>query len=212
MFSLFKKKETVKKRTLNHLGEIEKSDLITFKSRSILPAAIQDQTLTIKAVQAYQYDDGLAPEFVLQLPNGNSFTAMCSDEGEDTITLSKQLSHEQITTLFSADELGEIFTNENSATLTVLSEHIYSDLEGWLADSYFRTIHNAGGYFYSEDRRSVGASEYADDGSEELRYHECQGAPNHFSMSIEIWDDGSTDIFVQVTLPHNVIAEMWPHG
>jgi len=212
MFGFFKKKSKVSARNLNHFSELKSKDLVTFKDRSILPLELQGQSFTVERVQSYQYDDGVSPEFVLQHPAGNVFTVMCSDleEGE-TLTIAKKLPHEIVDALFSMPELESIFSDDVSTTLAVQQENIPKDFEGWLPERYMRTIYNAVGFFYKDDRRSQGVSDYVGDGSEELRYHECTGTPDHFSLNIEIWEDGSTDIFVQITVPQNVISEMWPN-
>lgn len=213
MFNLFGKKKAPEGRSLSHFKELQVKDLVTFKPRNIVPDELQDQTLTVTAVQSYQYDDGISAEFVLALPNGNTFTAMCSnDEEGDTVTLSKKLSHECVNELFDGDELGNVFSDEESASLTVINEESSEEGKGWLAERYFRTVYLATAYFYKEDRRLLGASEFADDGSEELRYHELEGGSDEYSLNIEIWESGETDFFLQKTIPHNAISDLWPNG
>lgn len=212
MFGLFKKKEK-ELRSLKHFKELQVKDLVTFKPRSTIPDTLQAQTLTVTAVQGYQYDDGIAAEFVLEMADGSVFTAMCSDDEDgDNITLSKKLSRAMVSELFEEGQLGSLFEEGDNNRLDIIEGHQSETLQGWLPSHYLRTIFMATAYFYKEDRRLLGASDYADDGSEELRYSELEGNDDVYSLNIEVWDGGETDIFVQKTIPHHAISDLWPHG
>ena len=212
MFGLFKKKEQ-ELRSLKHFKELQVKDLVTFKPRDNVPYEIQAQTLTVTGVQSYQYDDGIAAEFILEMPNGSVFTAMCTDDEDgDNITLSKKLPRGLVMTLFDEQQLGSVFEEGDNTRLDVIDGDQNEALKGWLPTHYFRTIFMATAYFYKEDRRLLGASDYADDGSEELRYSELEGSDDDYSLNIEVWDGGETDMFVQKTIPHHAISDLWPHG
>lgn len=212
MLNWFKKEKPKPARSLDHPRDLRQGDLLTLKDRSVVPDELQGTTLTVEKVQAYQYSDGLAPEFVLRLPTGQTYTAMCVEEEDgEFIVLSKALSRRDVEALFDSDEFGALF-GEEFPEIRVNQDAVDETLRPWLGESYVQSIKGATGYFYSEDRRSVGASTYADDGAEEVRFHECDGVPDQFSLNVEVWEDGETDVFVQVSLPLNVIAEMWPNG
>lgn len=212
MLDWFKRKKPKPARNLDHPRDLVTGDMITLKERSIVPDELQGATLTVEKVQAYQYSDGLAPEFVLRLPTGQTYTAMCVDEEDgELMVLSKELTRKDVATLFDAEEFGGLF-GESFPEVHVNKDAVKAELRAWVGDSYFQSIKEAGAYFYNEDRRAVGASSYADDGGEELRFHECDGSPDQFSLNVEIWEDGETDVFAQISLPLNVIEAMWPNG
>ncbi len=208
MFNWFKKsKDEVRK--LNHPRDLQKGDMLTFKPRSIVPKNLQEQTLTVEQVQAYQYSEGLVPEFVLRTTKGETFTAQIAEEEEgEYLILAKKLSHVQVVSVFKQDEFGEVF-GDNFAQVTVNQGAVTEEIAPWIGEKYFQTVKEGVGFFYNEDRREKGVSDYVDD-SEELRFHECEGSPDHFSLNIEIWEDGSTDVYAELSLPLNVIEEMWP--
>ena len=206
----FGKGDEQKVRVLNHPADLQPSDFLTFKPFDPLPEDLQGATLTVKRVQAYQYSDGLMPEYVMETTDGRLYTMVISDEdGEEELTLSRKISGPEAEAIFGADNIGELW-GDAPVRLAVLS--MPDGLAPWLASSYFQTIQEGVAYFFNSDRRQQGVSQYADDGSEELRYHECEGDPDHFGMSVEIWADGSTEFFLQISVPTNMIEEMWPNG
>lgn len=212
MFGLFKGKKTPP-RELTHPKQLLPGDLLSFKPRSILPPELQGQTVTIQNVQSYQYSEGLAPEFEARLPSGESFHFMLEEEGDEYLILSKEISREQVEHIFDMDQFAELFGDEFTP-LTTHAANADEALRAWIAPHYTQTIKNATAYFYKADKRASGVSAYVedDDSSEELRYHECEGAPDDFSLNIEIWEDGTTNVFLQKAVPLNVIEEIWPNG
>lgn len=211
MFGFFKNSSKDQQvRQLNHVRELQAGDLITFKPRTILPQELQGETVTVSKVYAYQYSEGLVAEFALSLKSGETLTCTL-DENEEFLCLSKTIARETVGQLFNLDEFALLF-GEEYATITTLHSNTTTELKEWLADEYHQTIKEAPAYFYNEDRRTKGVSAYQDDASEELRYYECEGVPSEYSLYIEVWEDGSTDVFIQKSVPLNVIEEMWPNG
>ncbi len=210
MLGKFFKKKKAPARRLEHPKDLKAGDIITLKPRSVLPTSIEGATLTVKAVTTYEYSDGLLPEFTLESQEGKIYSMSYESEDEgDTLCFSRKLKHDEITALFDEEQLGELW-GEDLGDLEVNDAE--AELQSWLPDSYRQTIKDATAYFYNEDRRDKESSQYVDDNSQELRYHECEGSPDQFSLNIEIWEDGDTDIFVQVTVPVDVIEEMWPNA
>lgn len=206
--NLFKKK--VLPRDLNSPRQLRAGDILELKPRSILPDDLQGVSLTVKKIQAYQYSDGLYTEFVLETSTGSIITMMCSpEEEEDSLSFSRELKKSEVEQLFNSDELAELW-EEGSASLKVNREAI-AELSSWLPDSYRQEITSAIAYFFTDDQREKGVSN-DDDDSEQLQYHECEGSENQFSLTVEVWQDGSTDFYAQVTVPFSIIAEMWPNA
>lgn len=207
MFGFFKRKAAP--RELNHPQDLIPGDLISFKPRSILPPELQGQTATVKQVCGYQYSEGLTPEYTLTLGDGQQVTFMLEPE-EDAITLSKEIPRTVVEQVFDMTQFAELF-GDNFVTLNVNANNADDTLKPWLASQYAQAIKHGIGYFYNSDQRAKPANPNTDN-SEELRFHECTGSPDDFSLNIEIWEDGTTQVFVQKTVPFNVIEEMWPNG
>lgn len=210
MFSKFFKKKEAPARRLEHPKDLRINDIITFKPRSVLPEELQGTTLTVKKVTCYEYSDGLSPEFTLETAEGKiySFTYDTEDDG-DFLCISRALSHEEIVSAFDEEQLGELWSEEFP---TLETRELEAPLSQWLGEAYRQTLKETTAYFYDEDRRGKAPSEFVDPNAQELRYHECEGTPDQFSLNVEIWEDGDTDIYAQVSVPLNVIEEMWPNG
>lgn len=205
----FGKSNKTEARVLSHPSQLAVGDMLTLKPRSELPEELQDATLTVRKIHAYQYSDGISPEYVLDSIDGKIYTfSMDDSENGDYFTISKKLSSQEVERFFIGDEIAELW-GEDFPVLKV--NNTSAGESGWLASEYRQTIKEATAYFYDSDRRQEGVSHYEDD-AEELRYHECEGKEDRFSLTIEIWEDGSTEFFSQVNLPLGVIDEMWPNG
>jgi hypothetical protein len=213
MFDLFKRtKNDNTQRTLNSPRDLKIDDLITFKPRTVLPDELQGATVTVANVQGYQYSEGLVTEFVIALESGESITFTLEDEEDgEYICFSKKISRDIVSRIFDMEAFAGLF-GEGFQELQTSVEIVPEQLRGWIAHGYYQFIKEAPAYFYKADRRNIGVSQYEDDDSEELRYHQCEGAPDEYSLYIEIWEDGSTDVFLQKSVPLNVIEEMWPNG
>lgn len=206
--NLFKKKAAP--RDLNSPRQLLTGDILELKPRSILPDDLRGVSLTVKKIQAYQYSDGLYPEFVLETSNGSIITMMCSpEEEEDCLYFSRELKKGEVEKLFNGDELAELW-EEGPASLKVNREAI-AELSSWLSGNYHQEITSATAYFFTDDQRESGVSSYEDSG-EKLQYHECEGSEGQFSLTVEVWEDGSTGFYAQVAVPFSIIAEMWPNA
>lgn len=210
MFKWFKGEK--KARLLDHPKQLRVGDMLTLKPRSIVPEHLQGETLTVEQVQSYQYSEGLVPEFVVRSTSGETLSLQVAEEEEgEYLTLAKKLSHAQVVSIFDQAGFSEVF-GENYAKFAVNHDSVDEAVAPWLGNKYFQSVKEGVAYFYNEDKRQAGVSEYEDDGSEELRYHECEGEPDDYSLNIEIWEDGSTDVYAELSMPINVIEEMWPNG
>ncbi|PCH61853.1 MAG: hypothetical protein COC19_03945 [SAR86 cluster bacterium] len=205
---LFKKKQAP--RDLTSPRDLRVGDILEFKPRSILPSDLHGVSLTVKKVQAYQYSDGFYPEFVLESANGSIVTMMCSpEEEEDSLQISKKLNKAEIDGLFNSAEIEQLW-EEGAATVHVNKENAL-ELNAWLADKYHQDITSATAYFFNKDVRGK-ESDLDESNSESLQYHECSSAQDIHCLTVEIWEDGSTDFYVQINLPFSVVAEMWPNA
>jgi len=81
-----------------------------------------------------------------------------------------------------------------------------------LADNYQQEVKNSEGYFYSRDCGDELPSTHQDDDGQEFHFHECSALndDNH-ALSVQVWGDGETDVFLEVSTPLDVIADMLPY-
>lgn len=205
-----KKKDGI--RVLETPNQLEVGDIVEFKYRESLPTSLREKHLEVSKIGTYEYASGTSKEIVLKDENNhNYFMSLEDDNGDVYLCLAKKISRQQVHRLFDEQVFSQLWTDE--WVQLKIQEHPES-LTGWLADSYSQTIKEQQAYYYARncyDRNGlVEDLSEADDG-EELRFHECEGDDDHYGLNIEISDDGSTEVFLQVFCPTDVIADMWPH-
>ena len=206
--NLFSSKKDDSKRRLETPSQLAIGDIISLKYRESLPPDLREKTFEVTKVGTYEYASGASKEVVLKGEDNNlHFLSMDEEDGEISLCFSKKIPRQQVLALFDEQAFSELW--EEDWTELTLQEQPEA-LNGWVCEQYTQTIKEQEAYYYERDTQGENLSE-ADDG-DELRYHECEGSDDHYGLNIEIWGDGSTDVFLQVYCPTDVIEEMWPHG
>ncbi|WP_395373847.1 hypothetical protein [Marinicella sp. W31] len=203
----FRKKDTQDERKVNHPNDLQIGDMIDFKPRSIIPPDLHGVTLIVKSINTYQYAERTVTEFMLATDTEN--ISMCCAEYDDGewVTIGKEVSRAQVLDLFNADDFALLFDPDEYANLQV--NKVDETLDGWVADSYHQSKQSSNGYFYDHDRRSQGTSNFEGD-SEEFMLIESEGSPDDYSISVEIWENGETDVYLEVSFPASHIENYWP--
>ena len=208
---MFKKLFSGKKdqpRILESINQLQSGDIVLFKYRESLPPELREKEFQVSKVGTYEYSSGTSKEVVLKDANNSVyFMALEEDDGEQYLTLGNKISRQQVYSLFDGDAFAQLWSEQ---WVELELKERPEDLDGWLTERYSQTIKDQQAYYYGRDCHDTDLSQ-AEDG-EELRFHECEGDDDHYGLNIEISDDGSTDVFLQVYCPTDVIAEMWPHG
>ena len=208
MLKNFFSKKKSDTRILEKPHQLEAGDIISLKYRESLPESLRERQFEVVKIGAYEYASGVCKEVVLKgEENQVYFMSIDSDDGEDQLCFSNKISRQQTLTLFSEDTFSKLWS-EDWVELNVV-ENVDS-LKDWYTTQYTQTVKEQKAYFYHRNCQNEDLS-LAEDG-DELRYHECEGIDDHYGLNIEIWGDGSTDVFLQVYCPIEVIEEMWPHG
>jgi hypothetical protein len=208
MLKNFFSKKSSDTRILETPQQLKAGDIISLKYRESLPESLREQQFEVVKVGAYEYSSGVNKEVVLKgEENQLYFMSIENEDGEDQLCFSNKISRQQALALFSEDAFSQLWS-EDWIELKVV-ENIDA-LKGWYTSQYSQTIKEQEAYFYDRDCEDEDLS-LAEDG-DELRYHECEGVDDHYGLNVEIWGDGSTDVFLQVYCPTEVIEEMWPHA
>ncbi|MGH1543092.1 MAG: hypothetical protein ACRBHB_21920 [Arenicella sp.] len=207
---LFKKKKSAPTRTIDNFGQLQVGDLVILKFREVLPEGVSGETLTVDGVNTYDYAGTLVSDFSLSHASGLKVNASY-DSTEQTITFSHKIKHPEIIEIFDGDQLATIFDPEEAfAHLDLRVDAVTEQRKAWVCGRYTRTLCEAQAYYYNEDRRESGLSEYEDDGSVPFTYHELDGDSDNHSISIEVWEDGETEFFAEITLAESVVESFLP--
>lgn len=208
----FNKKKSTPTRTVENFAQLMVGDLVTLKFRQALPEGLSGESLRVQSVNTYDYAGTLVSDFMLSHSSGLRVNATY-DPSQDLITFSHKLKHPEIIEIFDGDQLALIFDAQVPlASLDLRADAVSAERAAWVCDRYTRRLCDAQGYYYEEDRREQGLSDYEDDGSVAFNYHELDGDTEHHSMSIEIWEDGETEFFVEVSVSSSAVDAYFPKG
>jgi len=205
----FKKEKTQElTRTVERFDQLYKGDLVAFKYRAVLPEGVSNETLMVEGVNTYDYAGELVSDFALSHSSGLKINA-CYDIENDSLTLSHKIRHPEIIEIFDGDELASIFDSQyQGAELNLRADKVDEQRAAWVCDRYKRTLCEAQAYYYNEDRRAKGISSY-EDASQPFTYHELQGCTDHHSISIEVWEDGETEFFAELTVSASAVESFF---
>jgi hypothetical protein len=206
--SLFKKKDKAPVRRLESAQELQVGDIIKFKHRSVLPSQVQGKQFEVTGVGTYQYHRQISKELQLRGEDDQIvFLAIEEEDGKIELALSLKISRKSVLSLFDEDQFSELW-QEEFPTLKV--QTVLPELEGWVSDNYCQKTKMAEAYYYDYDCSQNPPSQFVDDDGDELRYHECTAEDDSYALSVEIWEDGSTDVALVVYTPTDMIEEFWP--
>ncbi|MCZ6804680.1 MAG: hypothetical protein O7D86_12310 [Proteobacteria bacterium] len=216
MFGIFKKNKGDDDfpRSLTKPDELQVGDIVSLKERLSLPSELQGAELEVTAVGTYQYSDGLEKEVTLRsVDNKTYYLSMDDNDGDPVLCFSIKLERELVSQLFDLDQFALLF-DPDYATLDVHS--IPDEIKDWVKDGqYVQEISDAEGYFYNDDliAKGISPSSRHDDNGEEFRYYSCDSdVDDNYSLLVEVWESGETDVSIEVSTPTDVIAEMWPNA
>jgi len=211
MISIFKKGKQQVQRKLTRPEELQTGDIIGLKERRSLPLELQGQQLEVTHVGTYQYSDGIKKELTLRSVDDKTYF-LSVNEYDDApgLCFSIKIPRKIVLTIFDEDEFAQLWETDY-VTLHVNKKP--DEYASWLSDDYKQDISEGEGYYYDRDCSDKPLSDFQDDDGEEFQFHECTSIlDNNYSLSVEVWADGDTEVFLELTTPVDVIAEMWPHG
>jgi len=197
-------------RSVTKFSDLGVGDLVVFKAREALPFGVSDETLTVERVGTYDYSRSLVSDFTLTHDSGLRITASYDDD-EDMITLALKLKRSQVLSVFDGEDFGYIFENEGDYILESQTENISDELTPWVCQSYTPALIAGSAYYYETDKRAAGISGDEDE-STNFIYYELEGDNEFNSLSIEVWPDGETDVYCEITVKSNVIETFLNHA
>ena len=208
---MFSKKKGVTSsfRTVKRFDQLRACDLVTFKYRQILPQGISGETLHVDSVGTYDYGGEVVADFRLSHSSGIRVNAIYDAEN-DEVTLSSKIAHSEIIEMFDDDDLARVFDPTlDRVKLSLNSEETKLSRKPWVCAKYQRTVCEGMAYYYAEDRREQGVSKFEDE-SMPFMYFELKGDSDHHALSIEVWEDGETEFFADLTVAASVVDVYLP--
>ncbi|KMT64013.1 hypothetical protein [Catenovulum maritimum] len=206
--SLFGGKKEENIRHLTHLSQLKITDVITFSDSFALPDLLRKQSFKVEEVNSYQYEKSSQIEFVLQGSGSVKVYVTVEKDDEEWANISVKINREQVSQVFDLDNFSEIFDDEIQTELKLTDNP--NEYHNWVAPVYFQNAFAQRGYFYAKDFRPGKPPLTEDRDSEAFDYFRLTSADEQFSVEIEVWEDGDTDVLLTIHRPLTDIADMYP--
>ncbi len=204
MFGLFGNKDKAEERKLETPFDLQKGDIVTFKPKAYLPDELATNDFTVDRQTTYQYADGNVTELVIKgVEKRVYYMAIDPNDGDPEICIAIKLPRADVMAIFDGDRFAELFEGE---FVTLEPQENPSEYAGWLANRYMQASQGEVGFFYD---KACDPDEFTP-GGEEFRLYEFDAQPNEFSMSIEVYGDGTTDVLLEISGGLEMIDQMWP--
>jgi len=210
MFGKWFSKKEEKARGLEHPRDLQVGDMLQMLDSFALPPELKGQTLSVVAVNSYQYDHGDDYEFVLKGSSKHAiFLTVEEEDGETSVNFSLKIQRADVDALFGLDQFANIFNDDELATIE--RHNAVEAFDRWLADTYTQTEDPYIGYFYNSDYRGQRISQYDDDNNGEmLTYYALEDPKGAYGIDIEVWEGGETDVALSIYRPLSDIEALFP--
>ncbi|PCJ32041.1 MAG: hypothetical protein COA99_16700 [Moraxellaceae bacterium] len=197
--SIFKKNDTLTDDT-SHVTDLQQGDMVELDNDFSLPELLRGKTFQVAQKTLYEYEDTEEVEWVLKSDNNDIiFMSHEEEDGEEIVSFGVKLAPSDVEAIFDLDEFATIFDDEYSATLRNINQS--GPHEAWLGKLYSRTEFGEPGFFHKSGV-TQGKGEAFDYFSLDS---DCEG----FSIGIEVWDGGETDVILSMNKPLSIIKNYW---
>lgn len=198
-----------KARVIRHPRELMRGDIISLDNDFGLPTQLRGQSLEVIAINTYEFERSQEIEWQLKGAGGDTLFMTLVDDDEPQVHFSLKISRPEVESLFGLDAFGEIFDEDSQANLT--TQAIPERLEQWLGNQYHEVSFALFGYFHREDYRGLKPPQDANGATgEPFERYELEDDSEQFSLEVEVFEGGETDVLVGLTKPLSLIREYWP--
>jgi len=205
---LFSRNKPANERQLDCPSQLLVGDMLSLKYRDSLPQVLREQSLEVVKVATYEFASGSSKEVVLKDAHSQLyFMGIDNEDGKLSLCFARKITRQQLFAFIDEDSFAQLWS-QNWPELSV--ENPPSELADWLSPRYQQSIKEQEAYYY--DRDCQGEDLAAAEDGEELRIHECEGSDDHYGLGVEVSEDGSMEIFLQIYCAVDVIEQMWPRN
>lgn len=200
--------KSTKLRSVSHPRDLQIADMLTFSDSFALPELLRKQSFRVEKVNTYQFEYQGYTEFVLLGQSQTQVYLAVLQDDEEWLNVSIKINHDQVSSLFSIEQFSDIFDEDSQTELVLQNEQ--NEFSNWVSSIYFQQKFAERGYFYAKDYRPNKPPLEEDDGSEALDYFCLTSGDRSFSVEVEVWQDGDTDVLLTLHLPLTEIVEIYP--
>jgi len=206
--SLFSKQAKKEARpALNHPSLLMAGDIIKLDDSFALPAQLRGQSLEVKQVNTYEYEQGNEFEWVLQGNDNELLFMNIDDDDTQSLVFSRKINRETVGELFDLGQFSQLFDEPGNALIETKNQ--LADLSQWLGEQYRQCEFARMGYFHQQDFRQRNIEQETGDSFE--RYGAISD-DERYGLEAEVYQDGETDVLVSLYRPLSDIREYWPRS
>lgn len=202
-------KDKAEPRSLSHPSELQVKDMIVFSDSFALPEQLRSKQFQISAINSYEFEHKTTTEWVLEGASDCQLYLSLDVDDKTYLCLSLKVSDSDVEQLFDLDEFSKIFEQPGDAEFEKINDT--SSTQGWTAQAYRQQHFARMGYFHRKDLRVESASQYEGEGAgEQFEFYGLIGNDQSFSLHLEVWEDGDTDVFLNCYRPLTDIIDYYP--
>ncbi|WP_111978244.1 hypothetical protein [Algibacillus agarilyticus] len=206
--SLFSGRDKTEIRHVTHVSQLRQGDAVEFSDSFALPELLRKQTFVIESVNTYQYERSDSIEYVLQGNTPEKLFLSYEKDDDDGLNISLKVNRDSVGALFDLNQFGLMFENDSRIELALQEE--LTEFSNWVAPVYFQHAAAVRGYFYKQDFRPAKPPEHDDRQSLAFDYFGLSSADEKFSVDVEVWEDGETDVILTIHRPVTDIIGLYP--
>ena len=215
--NFFKKlfnKDQAEPRVLNQPHDLMVKDIIIFTDSFALPEQIRGQQFQISAINSYEFEHKVITEWMLSGTTDTELYLSLDIDDKSYLKLSLKINEADVEQLFNLEQFSQIFESPGNAILELQTESstvLNSTTQGWVCPQYQQSKFAEVGYFHRQDHRSNEPSKFeGKDSGEQFELYSLMGSDDAYSIDVEVWQDGDTDVFVNYYRPLSDISDFFP--
>ncbi len=195
-------------RQLDHPKDLQIDDIIKFSFTA--QSGISNETFKVKAIKTYDLGGDSKKKTVFTLEGGQAIfdLAVVDERGQEFLELSQSVLPDTVEKVFDIQQFAQLFDSDSGVNHVLERIGEPDHVAGWTASLYRQeTGHQA--YLHTGDYRERVLSRL-EDGSEEFDYYLFVSDDRQFSIQIEVFDGGRTEVKLTAYLPVSKVEELWP--
>lgn len=195
-------------RKLSHVKDLRIQDVVVFSDSFALPELLRKSSFEISKINTYQFEHYASVEYVLLGNTDKQVYLSYTSDDDECLNISQKINRAEVEQIFEMESFADIFEADSKTELERIAQP--TDFDNWLSQVYFQTAYGERGYFYDLDFRPGKPPKEEDERSQPLDYFCLTSADEAYSVELEVWQDGETDVLLTLHRPLHDIIDLLP--
>ena len=194
-------------RTLEDISQLQSKDIIRFSDSFALPSQLRNHEFQISSINSHEFETNTITEWALLGTTDQPLYLTKMSASQPYFKISMRIDDEDIETLFDLDEFSEVFSEPGQAILNRKLDNAKTN--NWTAEQYQQNTFAQVGYFHRQDITKLSEQEIDQQG-EAFELYQLRGNDEQYSIDIQVWNDGETNVFLNLYRPLTDIIDLYP--